>query len=68
MKFRLAKENELPQVANIYERILDDEEAGRVAIGWERDVYPTLETAQSAFSKGSFTSPFRTTTSSPPPL
>ena len=52
MKFRLARESDLQKVAEIYDRILDDEEAGCVAIGWERGVYPTLETAQSAFSKG----------------
>lgn len=49
MDFRLAKETDLQKVVEIYERILDDEEAGRAAIGWERGVYPTLETARSAF-------------------
>lgn len=52
MEFRLERESELEKVAKVYERILDEEEAGRVAIGWERGVYPTLETARSAFLKG----------------
>ena len=52
MEFRLAKESELQKVVEIYERILDDEEAGHATIGWERGVYPTLETARSAFLKG----------------
>lgn len=52
MKFRLAKESELQKVVEIYERILDDEEAGHAVIGWERGVYPTFETAQSGYLKG----------------
>lgn len=51
MKFRLAQESELQKVVEIYERILDDEEAGHTVIGWERGVYPTFETARSAFLK-----------------
>ncbi|CAC9936101.1 hypothetical protein PEPNEM18_01654 [Aedoeadaptatus nemausensis] len=49
MKFRLAKESELQKVVEIYERILDDEEAGHAVVGWERGVYPTFETAQSGY-------------------
>ena len=52
MDFRLAKESELQKVVEIYERILDDEEAGHAVIGWERGVYPTFETAQSGYLKG----------------
>lgn len=52
MEFRLAKESELQKVVEIYERILDDEEAGHAVIGWERGVYPTFETAQSGYLKG----------------
>lgn len=52
MDFRLAEESELQKVVEIYDRILDDEEAGHAVIGWERGVYPTFETAQSGYLKG----------------
>ena len=45
MDFRLAEESELQKVVEIYEHILDDEEASHAVIGWERGVYPTFETA-----------------------
>lgn len=43
---------DLPAVANIYDRIHDEEEAGRLTIGWNRSIYPTAATAKDAFEKG----------------
>jgi len=43
---------DIPQVADIYDRILTEEEAGRTAIGWVRGVYPTRQTALDALSAG----------------
>ena len=49
---RKARENDIAAVTAIFERILDEEEAGRVSIGWRRGVYPTGETAAEAFEQG----------------
>ena len=49
---RKAFAQELPAVAEIYSRIHDEEEAGRLAIGWNRSIYPTAATAGEAFEKG----------------
>ena len=52
MKIRKAGPGDLPGVAKIYNDIHSEEEAGRVQIGWERDVYPTEETAKNALDRG----------------
>lgn len=49
---RKASENDIAAVAAIYEHIHDNEEAGRVCIGWVRGVYPTAETARAALGRG----------------
>ncbi len=49
---RKAKAEDLMSVAQIYEDILTEEEAGRAQIGWIRDVYPTADTAREAFERG----------------
>lgn len=46
---RKATEADLPRVAEIYERILD---RGEGRTGWQRGVYPTLDTARQALDKG----------------
>lgn len=46
--FRKATLADLDRISEIYSRILDLEEAGKVTIGWVRDIYPTRETAQEA--------------------
>ena len=49
---RLAREDDIPAIAAIYERIHDREEAGRTTIGWIRGVYPTERTAREALAAG----------------
>ena len=48
---RQAKWTEMDAVAEIYERIIEEEEQGKVTIGWKRDVYPTKATAAAAQEK-----------------
>lgn len=49
---RKALPGDIPQVAEIYEHILDKEEQGETTIGWIRGVYPTKETALKALEAG----------------
>ena len=49
---RRAEVSDLPAVAAIYEAIHDREAAGLTTIGWQRGVYPTLETARAALDAG----------------
>lgn len=49
---RQATEKDLPSVTEIYERIHDEEESGRLRIGWIRSVYPTEATARAALERG----------------
>ncbi|MBR3756184.1 MAG: GNAT family N-acetyltransferase [Firmicutes bacterium] len=52
MQFRKATSADIPSIAEIYEDIHTEEEAGRVTIGWERGVYPTKTTAEAALNRG----------------
>ncbi|MBR3785916.1 MAG: GNAT family N-acetyltransferase [Firmicutes bacterium] len=52
MQFRKATSADIPSIAEIYEEIHTEEEAGRVTIGWERGVYPTKATANAALDRG----------------
>ena len=52
MKIRKAGPGDLSGVAKIYNDIHSEEEAGRARIGWERDVYPTEQTAKNALDRG----------------
>lgn len=45
---RKAEIADIPAVTAIYDAILDREEAGLAAIGWQRGVYPTADTARAA--------------------
>ena len=49
---RLARADDLPAVAAIYDRIHDAEAAGRLTTGWLRGVYPTGATARAALAAG----------------
>lgn len=49
---RKATENDILAIAEIYEDIHDEEEAGNLTTGWIRGVYPTSETAAYAIGKG----------------
>lgn len=49
---RKAAEKDIGAVAEIYEHIHGEEEAGRASIGWVRGVYPTQDTAQAALARG----------------
>ena len=42
---RKATEKDIKAIAEIYEDIHTEEEAGNLTIGWERGVYPTEATA-----------------------
>ena len=48
---RIANENDVPGVAEIYDHILTEEEAGRAHIGWVRGIYPTEDTARAALKQ-----------------
>ncbi len=49
--FRKATEQDLGQIAGIYDRIHTQEEAGPVTTGWVRHVYPTRDTALAALKR-----------------
>ncbi len=51
MQFRKATSADISYVAEIYDEIHTEEEAGRVTIGWERGVYPTKATAEAALNR-----------------
>ena len=48
---RKANENDLAMVAQIYEHIHTQEEAGHLTIGWARGVYPVADTARAALKR-----------------
>lgn len=49
---RKATIQDLDKIAEIYEEIHTEEEAGRVTIGWIRSIYPTRKTAEASIYKG----------------
>jgi len=49
---RPATENDIKTIAQIYEDIHTEEEAGRLTIGWQRGIYPTEDTARGSVAKG----------------
>lgn len=49
---RLATMKDISAIAEIYEDIHTDEEAGNLTIGWQRGVYPTETTAAAAVAAG----------------
>lgn len=51
LTFRKATAADLDAVAGIYDRIHNEEEAGRTTIGWVRDIYPTRATAEAALAR-----------------
>ena len=53
MTLRPAKAADLDAVAEIYEAIHTEEEAGHAVIGWIRGVYPTRATAEASLKAGS---------------
>ena len=48
MVFRKATAKDISAIAEIYENIHTEEEAGRTSIGWIRGIYPTQATAEAA--------------------
>lgn len=50
--FRKAELRDLDAIAAIYDRIHDNEEAGKTTIGWVRSIYPTRATALSSIEIG----------------
>ena len=51
MLIRKASESDLSRVADIYAAIHTEEEAGRARIGWQREIYPTFDTARAAWQR-----------------
>lgn len=49
---RKAVNSDIGYVAQIYEKIHTEEEAGRTTTGWKRGIYPTEQTALDAFACG----------------
>ena len=49
---RLAAENDIKAITEIYEDIHTDEEAGKLSIGWQRGIYPTEKTAADSVAIG----------------
>ena len=52
MIFRHAASEDLDRIEEIYERIHDYEEQGKLSIGWARGVYPVRQTAADAIARG----------------
>ena len=52
MYIRMAAESDIDAVTEIYDHIHDEEESGRMTIGWQRGVYPVRATAETAVSLG----------------
>ena len=50
--FRKATEADVDRIAEIYGEIHTEEEAGRTTTGWQRAVYPTRKTAETAVALG----------------
>ena len=50
--FRKAELRDLDAIVAIYDRIHDNEEAGKTTIGWVRSIYPTRTTAKQAIRAG----------------
>lgn len=49
---RKAEQKDTDKIEALYDRIHDEEEAGRVSIGWIRGVYPVRQTAADAVCRG----------------
>lgn len=52
MNIRTAMHRDISYIAEIYEDIHTEEEAGNCTIGWQRGVYPTAETAEAGLERG----------------
>jgi len=50
--FRKATAADLDRIAEIYSAIHTEEESGRAAIGWQREIYPTRASAEAALRAG----------------
>lgn len=52
MNFRLGTSADVATISAIYEKIFDEDEAGRLHTDWQRGVYPTLATARAGVKAG----------------
>ena len=52
MDIRKATKADIDAVTEIYGHIHDEEEAGRMTIGWQRGIYPVRATAETAVELG----------------
>ena len=48
MTYRKANENDIPQIAKIYDDVIDADNLPDSRIGWIKGVYPTADTARTA--------------------
>lgn len=51
-QIRKATKDDIDRIVGIYNEIHEAEERGKMHIGWQRDVYPTRETAEKALQRG----------------
>ena len=51
MNIRKSSQADIDKIEGIYDRILDEEEAGKVTIGWVRGIYPTRKTAEESLKR-----------------
>lgn len=49
---RKAIKEDIDAVSGIYSMIHTEEECGKAAIGWVRDIYPTTKTTEDSFGRG----------------
>lgn len=49
---RKATKNDIERISEIIDNIHTAEEKGELTIGWMRDVYPTIKTAEDALVRG----------------
>lgn len=49
---RKAIKDDIPSIVKIYDHIHEQEDSGKVTIGWETGVYPIQATAESALERG----------------
>lgn len=50
--FRKATENDIERIAEIYDEIHTETEAGRMTTNWQRGIYPTRKTAETSVQYG----------------
>ncbi|WP_455625395.1 N-acetyltransferase family protein [Parabacteroides sp.] len=52
MIIRLATKADVDSIADLYSAIHSEEESGAITVGWNRDIYPTRQTAVDGIQRG----------------